>query len=204
MVKWRDMTKRERRAWVTVLLVGPLGFIAVGVALSGVAAGGDGEPVPAGVGVAAALLLAFWLGRRSRKDNTAVAVAQAVSIAVADARAEATAAALAQAHQQVAVLVGDRMGAFDSDSQMIGLDRHSAGSTSIPEAQAPREVQSSPMATVYANWPFTGAERVPEPRHGLDGFSEGATLEGRGDAPGDPVAALQAAQTPPLGGSSVT
>lgn len=198
------MTKRERRAWVTVLLVGPLGFIAVGIALSGVAAGGDGEPLPAVVGVAAALLLAFWLGRRSRNDNTAVAVAQAVSIAVADARAEATAAALAQAHQQVAVVVGDRMGTFDADSQMIGLDHHSAGFPSIPEAKAPREVQSSPMGTVYANWPFVGAERVPEPREGLDGFSSGATLEYRGEAPGDPVAGLQAAQTPPQGGNRVT
>lgn len=202
-MKWRDMTKKERRAWVSVLLVGPLGFMAVGVALSGVAARSDGEPIPAVVGVAAALLLAFWLGRRSKRDNVAVAVAQAVAVAVADARAEATAAALAQAHQQVAVLVGHERGTFDTDGQMIGLDHHTSGIPSIPEAQAPKEVQSSPMARIFTDWPFTGAERVPEPE-GLDGFSSGATLEGRGEAAGDPVAALIEPQTPPQGGRRVT
>lgn len=205
------MTKRERRAWVTVLLVGPLGFIAVGVALSGVAAGGDGEPVPAVVGVAAALLLVFWLGRRSKADNTAVAVAQAVAAAVSIAQAEATAAALAQAHQQVAVIVGAEKVARDpehvfleSHAQDNALDARSAGIHSIPEAKAVGEVMSSPVGAILAGWPFTGAERVPDPQPGLDMFSEAATLAYRGDAQGDPVAALQRADVPSSEGSRVT
>lgn len=199
MVKWRDMSKAERRTWVSVLVVGPLGFMAVGVALSGAAAGQDGEPLPAVVGVAAALLLAFWLGRRSKADNTAVAVAQAVSAAVSVARATAASEARAQALNQVAVVIGPERahelldGAHGASHTQLD---HSAGIISIPEAKAPREVPSTPHGAMFDEWPFTGAERVPQPHGGVDGFSAGATLGDRDDAPCDPVEALQSAQVP--------
>lgn len=202
MKKWRSMSKRERRAWLSVLLVGPLGFMAVGVAFSGIAAGSEGQAPAAVVGVALALLLAFWLGRRSKGDNTAVAVAQAVSLAVADARADATAAALAQAHQQVAVMIGDRHGAFDADGQMVGLHdsahqlAYSDAITSIRDGKPPEGELSNRQARVLEGWPFAGAERVPDPQARFDHSTGEGRLARRGDASGDPVEALQHAQAP--------
>lgn len=79
-----------------------------------------------------------------------------------------------------------------------------SGIHSIPEAKAGGEVLSR-RQDVFSRWPFAGAERVPVPPSDqrLDGFSEAATLECRGEAPGDPIVALQHAQTP-LRGSRVT
>lgn len=188
-----------RQFWQRTLVYLPLAFVAVGLALTFWSAP-EGTPAAGVVGVGLALLIAYWLGRRSKVENTAVAVAQAVSVAVAEASAQAAAEARAQALNQVAVIIGqdqpqmvtqgESYGVFETDSQMIGLDTHSTRIPSIPEAKAPAEVQSSPVARILAGYPFAGAERVPEPQSGLDGFSEGATLENRGNA-GDPLDALQ-------------
>lgn len=105
-MKWADMSKQLRRAWAKIWLFAPLGFLAAGVALSGIAAFREGAGLAGVIGVGLALVVAYWLGRRSRGDQTAVAVAQAVAEARAEATAEATAAAQSQAMSNVQLVFG--------------------------------------------------------------------------------------------------
>ena len=84
---------------------------------------------------------------------------------------------------------------FLEENSRHAVSQHSGPIHSIPEAKAPGEVLSSPVASILAGYPFTGAERVPV-SYGLDRFLEGATLEGRGDDPGEPEEALDDALYP--------
>lgn len=208
-----------------IFIYAPLGFLAVGLALSGVAAGGDGAPGAAVVGVGLALLAAYWLGRRSKVENTAFAVAAAVSVA----RAEATAAAVAQAHQQVAVLVGsdatnriaggDVYAGIETPASRIlraesvdvhrgGVEAHEIGYsgpiTSIRDGRPTEDDDATPR--FLEEWPFrgAGAPSVTPDQLGVAASDGGGRLARRGDDPGDPVAALLYAQTPPTGGDRVT
>lgn len=200
-----------KRIWIYA----PLGFIAVGLVATGFAAARDSEGLPTVIALGVGLGIVYWLGRRSRIDNTAVAVAEAVSVAVSVARSEAAAAAHAQALNQVAVIVGperahqllesrdDHSQLVMTDGEMIGLDashslaRQDSGIHSIRDAKAPLEVEQSTAPRIFDNWPFAGAERVPDPpAKAVDGSTVGATLADRGDAPVTP-------QTPPTRGLRV-
>lgn len=129
-------SKRERRAWFSVWVFAPLGFLAAGLALTAVSSFADGQYVPALIAAGAALLLAYWLGRKSRADNTAVAVAAAVADATATAAADARAAAVSN----VAVVLGRDPSQVDPGAEFAWLSGEShEGIASIPESAGSSE-----------------------------------------------------------------